>query len=108
MSGFNSLWLFSFFRPLGGNMYRLTSVKVAQVKISQTKNSGQKFRPKIQARNSGQKWLGGYGKDMTRISIIFLMLTGLAAVGLVVLSNWQIPSPTVVINKVIFDETLPK
>ena len=104
MSGFNSLWLFSFFRPLGGNMYRLTSVKVAQVKISQTKNSGQKFRPEIAAK----KWLGGYGKDMTRISIIFLMLTGLAAVGLVVLSNWQIPAPTVAVNKVISNETLPK
>ena len=62
MSGFNSLWLFSFFRPLGGNMYRLTSVKVAQVKISQTKNSGQKFRPKIQARNSGQKMARGIWK----------------------------------------------
>ena len=90
MSGFNSLWLFSFFRPLGGNMYRLTSVKVAQVKISQTKNSGQKFRPEIAAK----KWLGGYGKDMTRISII--------------LSNWQIPAPTVAVNKVISNETLPK
>ena len=45
---------------------------------------------------------------MTRISIIFFMLAGLSVVGLVVLSNWQIPSPTVVINKVISDETLPK
>jgi hypothetical protein len=45
---------------------------------------------------------------MTRISIIFLMLAGLSAVGLVVLSNWQIPAPTVSINKVISNEVLPK
>ena len=45
---------------------------------------------------------------MSRISIIFFMLVGLSAAGLVVLSNWQIPSPTVVINKVIPNETLPK
>jgi len=36
------------------------------------------------------------------------MLAGLSTVGLFVLSNWQIPSPTVVINKVIANETLPK
>ncbi len=45
---------------------------------------------------------------MTRVSIIFLLLAGLFAVGLVVLSNWQIPAPTVAINKVISNETLPK
>jgi hypothetical protein len=45
---------------------------------------------------------------MTRISTIFLMLAGLSAVGLVVLSNWQIPAPTIAINKVISNETLPK
>ena len=45
---------------------------------------------------------------MTRISIIFLMLAGLSAVGLAVLLNWQIPAPTVAINKVISNETLPK
>ena len=45
---------------------------------------------------------------MTRISIIFLMLAGFSAVGLVVLSSWQIPAPTVAINKVISNETLPK
>ena len=45
---------------------------------------------------------------MTRISIIVFMLAGLSAAGLVVLSNWQIPSPTVAINKVISNETLPK
>ena len=45
---------------------------------------------------------------MTRISIIFFVLAGLFAVGLVVLSNWQIPSPTVAINKVISNETLSK
>ena len=36
------------------------------------------------------------------------MLAGLFAVGLVVLSNWQIPSPTVAINKVISNEPLSK
>jgi len=45
---------------------------------------------------------------MARISIILLMLAGLSAVGLVVLSNWQIPAPIVAINKVISNETLPK
>jgi hypothetical protein len=69
---------------------------------------GQKLRPKTEARISGRKWVRGYGKNMTRISIIFFVLAGFSAVGLVVLSNWQIPSPTVVINKVISNETLPK
>ena len=45
---------------------------------------------------------------MTRIAILFFVLTGLTAIGLVVLSNWQIPAPTVAINKVISNETLPK
>jgi hypothetical protein len=45
---------------------------------------------------------------MTRISIIVFMLAGLSAASLIVLSNWQIPSPTVAINKVISNETLPK
>ena len=69
---------------------------------------GQKLRPKTEARIVGPKLQRGYGKDMTRISIILFMLAGLSAAGLVVLSNWQIPSPTVVINKVISNETLPK
>ena len=34
MSEFNTLWLFLLFHPLGGKMYRLISVRVAQVKIS--------------------------------------------------------------------------
>ncbi|MFZ8923528.1 MAG: hypothetical protein ACO208_00530 [Candidatus Puniceispirillaceae bacterium] len=45
---------------------------------------------------------------MTRFAVLFFVLTGLTAVGLVVLSNWQIPAPTVAINKVISNETLPK
>jgi len=45
---------------------------------------------------------------MTRVSIVLLLLAGLSAVGLIVLSNWQIPAPTVAINKVISNETLPK
>jgi len=45
---------------------------------------------------------------MTRFAVLFFVLIGLTAVGLVVLSNWQIPAPTVAINKVISNETLPK
>ncbi|MBL6595219.1 MAG: hypothetical protein ISP43_00115 [Candidatus Puniceispirillum sp.] len=45
---------------------------------------------------------------MTRFAILFFVFTGLTAIGLVVLSNWQIPAPTVAINKVIANETLPK
>ena len=45
---------------------------------------------------------------MTRIAILFFVLTGGVAIGLVVLSNWQIPAPTAEINKVIPNEKLPK
>jgi hypothetical protein len=45
---------------------------------------------------------------MTRIAILFLILTGLTAVGLVVLSNWQIPAPLTAIDKVISNDKLPK
>jgi len=45
---------------------------------------------------------------MTRIAILFFVLTGGVAIGLVILSNWQIPAPTTAIDKVIPDEKLPK
>ena len=49
-----------------------------------------------------------FGENMTRIAILFLILTGGIAVGLVVLSNWQIPAPTTAIDKVIPNDKLQK
>ena len=45
---------------------------------------------------------------MTRIAILFFILTGVTAVGLVVLSNWQIPAPISAIDKVIPNDKLQK
>ncbi len=45
---------------------------------------------------------------MTRIAILFLTLTGGIAVGLIVLSNWQIPAPVTEIDKVIPNDKLQK
>jgi hypothetical protein len=45
---------------------------------------------------------------MIRIAMLFFALTGLAAVGMIVLSNWQIPAPTTAIDKVIPNDKLPK
>ena len=45
---------------------------------------------------------------MTRIAILFFILTGVFAVGLVVLSNWQIPAPISAIDKVIPNDKLQK
>jgi hypothetical protein len=45
---------------------------------------------------------------MTRIAILFFILTGVIAVGLIVLSNWQIPAPITAIDKVILNEKLQK
>ena len=45
---------------------------------------------------------------MARIAILFLILTGGIAVGLIVLSNWQIPAPVTVIDKVIPNDKLQK
>ena len=61
---------------------------------------GQKTEQKIRAKK--------FGENMTRIAILFLILTGGIAVGLVVLSNWQIPAPTTAIDKVIPNEKLQK
>jgi hypothetical protein len=44
---------------------------------------------------------------MTRIALLFFVLTGVAAIGLVILYNWQIPAPTTTIDKVIPNDTLP-
>ena len=97
MSGF--LWLFSVFHPLGGNSSDWNRLRWRGLKPAW---------PKTEARISGPKCLRGYEKDMTRILVIFFMLAGLSAAGLVVLSNWQIPAPTVAINKVISNETQQK
>ena len=45
-------------------------------------------------------------ETMTRIAILFFVLIGVAVFGLVALSNWQIPAPTIVINKVIPNDKL--
>ena len=45
---------------------------------------------------------------MIRIAILIFFLIGLTAVGLIILSNWQIPAPTIAIHKVISNENLPK
>ena len=43
---------------------------------------------------------------MIRIVILFFVLTGVTAAGLVVLSNWQIPAPTIAIDRVISNDKL--
>ena len=45
---------------------------------------------------------------MNRIGIVIVIIAGLVASGLIVLSAWQIPAPTVAVNKVIPDEKLSK
>ena len=47
------------------------------------------------------------GGNMTRIAILIFVLTGVAAIGLVVLYNWQIPAPATKIDKVIPNDTFP-
>ena len=49
-----------------------------------------------------------FGENMARIAILFLILTGGIAVGLIVLSNWQIPAPITAIDKVIPNDKLQK
>lgn len=48
------------------------------------------------------------GDDMSKVAIFVVVLVGMAAAGLVVLSSWQIPAPTTTVNKVIPDDKLPK
>ena len=45
---------------------------------------------------------------MNRIGIVIVIVAGLVASGLITLSAWQIPAPTVAVNKVIPDEKLSK
>ena len=46
--------------------------------------------------------------QMTRIALFLFLLVGLSAAGVVLLSSWHIPAPTVAINKVIPDAELSK
>ena len=48
------------------------------------------------------------GAKMNRISIVLVVVAGLVAAGLIALSAWQIPAPTVAVNKVIPDDKLPR
>jgi hypothetical protein len=48
------------------------------------------------------------GVQMNRIGIVIVIVAGLVASGLIALSAWQIPAPTVAVNKVIPDEKLSK
>ena len=54
------------------------------------------------------QYLAERGVDMNRIGIVIVIIAGLVASGLIALSAWQIPAPTVAVNKVIPDETLSK
>ena len=45
---------------------------------------------------------------MTRVALFLFLLVGLSVVGVIVLSSWHIPAPTVAINKVIPDAELSK
>ena len=45
---------------------------------------------------------------MTRLAIFLFLFVGLSLGGVVLLSSWHIPSPTVAINKVIPDAELSK
>ena len=45
---------------------------------------------------------------MTRVALFLFLLVGLSMVGVVLLSSWHIPAPTVAIDKVIPDAELSK
>lgn len=45
---------------------------------------------------------------MNRLGIVVIVIVGLGVAGLVALSSWDIPAPTVAINKVVSDDKLPK
>ena len=45
---------------------------------------------------------------MTRLAFFLFLIVGLTVVGVVLLSSWHIPAPTVAINKVIPDAELSK
>ena len=48
------------------------------------------------------------GAKMNRVGIVLVVVAGLVAAGLIALSAWQIPAPTVDVNKVIPDDKLPR
>ena len=48
------------------------------------------------------------GAKMNRIGVLLVVVAGLVAAGLIALSAWQIPAPTVAVNKVIPDDKLPR
>ncbi len=45
---------------------------------------------------------------MSRVGIFVIVIVGLFAASLFALSSWNIPAPTIAINKVVSDENLPK
>ena len=47
-------------------------------------------------------------ENMNRLGIVVIVIAGLGVAGLVALSSWDIPAPTVAINKVVSDDKLPK
>jgi len=51
-------------------------------------------------------WQGG--EEMNRIGIVLIVVLGMGAAGLVALSSWTIPAPTVAVNKVVPDADLPQ
>ena len=48
------------------------------------------------------------GDSMTRVALFLFLLVGLSVAGVVLLSSWHIPAPTVAINRVISDAELSK
>ena len=57
-------------------------------------------------KSSQNKQFRKLGEKMIRIAILFFVLTGMATIGLVVLANWKIPAPAIVIDKVIPNDKL--
>ena len=45
---------------------------------------------------------------MNRNGLVLVVIAGLVAAGVIELSAWQIPAPTVAVNKVIPDDKLPR
>lgn len=64
------------------------------------------------ARPAPEGWAGqslqNGGALMNRVGLVVVIVAGLVAAGLIALSAWQIPAPTVAVSKVIPDENLPK
>ncbi|MEK9849339.1 MAG: hypothetical protein VW665_02355 [Candidatus Puniceispirillum sp.] len=45
---------------------------------------------------------------MKRFAIVGVILVGLCGAGMVILSSWQIPAPSIMVDKVIPNDSLPK